>query len=124
METSRIFLIPTYVCVNSFFSSALSLAESDQVPMDADAKFAIKEYVNLYSAGAQSGGGFNLSAMLAVFLFGGIGFIAFCYGKKISSWKPMALGILLMVYPYFVSNALATYAIGAGLCAALYFFRD
>ena len=36
----------------------------------------------------------------------------------------MALGIALMVYPYFVPEIGMVYAIGGVLCAALFFWRD
>jgi hypothetical protein len=35
---------------------------------------------------------------------------------------PKWIGIGLMLYPYAVSQTWLLYAIGAGLCAALYFF--
>lgn len=57
-------------------------------------------------------------------LFGGIGFVAFVYGKKRASFKPMVIGVLLMGYPYFISNAVALYLIGIILTAALFIFRD
>lgn len=57
-------------------------------------------------------------------LFGAIGFGAFVYGRKMLAWKPMVLGVALMVYPYFIATTWALYAIGAGLCLALFFFRD
>ena len=57
-------------------------------------------------------------------LFGAVGFSAFIYGKKQSSAKPMLIGIALMAYPYFISNTLALYLVGAGLSASLFFFRD
>ena len=69
-------------------------------------------------------GGFDLWALAASFVFGVIGFYAFLNGKKEASWKRMILGILLMVYPYFVPGAWATWLVGAALCAVLYFWRD
>jgi hypothetical protein len=57
-------------------------------------------------------------------IFGAIGFVAFTYGKKMGSWKPMAIGALLLVFPYFVADTKMLYIIGGGLTAALYFFRD
>jgi hypothetical protein len=36
----------------------------------------------------------------------------------------LALGVALMVYPYFVSATWALWAIGLGLCAAVYYFRE
>ena len=53
------------------------------------------------------------------FLFGSIGFVAFVYGKKQASYKPLVIGILLMAYPYFVSNTILLYGIGILLTALL-----
>ena len=57
-------------------------------------------------------------------LFSAIGLGAFLYGKKGALWTPAIIGIVLMVYPYFVSETWILFAVGSGLCAALYFFRD
>ena len=57
-------------------------------------------------------------------IFGAIGFVAFMYGKRQVSWKAMAIGAALMVYPYFVSNTIAMYIVGVVLTAALFVFRD
>ena len=67
----------------------------------------------------------NLSAanLIGGFVFGAIGFVAFIYGKRMNLWKPMFLGIALMVYPYFISNDLAMIAIGAIGTTCLFFLR-
>jgi len=67
----------------------------------------------------------NLSAanLIGGFVFGSIGFVAFIYGKRMNLWRPMLLGIALMVYPYFVSNDLAMIVIGAAGTAGLFFLR-
>ena len=67
----------------------------------------------------------NLSAanLIGGFVFGSIGFVAFIYGKRMNLWKPMFLGIALMVYPYFISNDLAMIAIGSIGTACLFFLR-
>ena len=49
---------------------------------------------------------------------------AFVYGKKSALAKPMIIGVVLMVYPYFVSATWLTFLIGAALTAALFMFRD
>jgi hypothetical protein len=67
---------------------------------------------------------FDINQIIAGFIFGGIGFIAFVYGKRWTLWKPLALGLALMIYPYFVSDTLALYAIGTALTLALYFWRN
>ena len=62
--------------------------------------------------------------LIAQILFGSIGFAAFIYGKKQSSFKPLGIGAVLMVYPYLVHNTPALYVIGTLLTAALFLFRD
>ena len=64
------------------------------------------------------------AALFASLLFGVIGFAAFRYGKKHVLWAPIALGLALMVYPYFVSQVWLIYAIGCVLCAGLFVLRD
>lgn len=56
-------------------------------------------------------------------LFGGVGFVAFAYGKKQLRFKLMSIGIVLMVYPYFVPNTIALYSIGALLTVGLFVIR-
>lgn len=62
--------------------------------------------------------------LFAGLIFGSVGFVAFVYGKKQGRIKTMLLGVALMAYPYFVTNGLALWLIGAGLTAALFFLRD
>jgi hypothetical protein len=67
---------------------------------------------------------FSGANLIGGLLFGSIGFVAFVYGKRMHVWKPMFLGLALMVYPYFVANDIALFAIGAVGTAALFLFRD
>jgi hypothetical protein len=71
-----------------------------------------------------AGGGINWWNIIGGTVFSIIGWFAFLHGKKEKTWRPMVLGILLMVYPYFVSNTLLAFAIGIGLTAALYYWRE
>jgi hypothetical protein len=64
------------------------------------------------------------ASLFASMLFGIIGFAAFVYGKKQVLWRPMVIGVGLMAYPYFVSQLWLLYLIGAGLCAAVYLWRE
>ncbi|MEY2544916.1 MAG: hypothetical protein QOG48_33 [Verrucomicrobiota bacterium] len=66
---------------------------------------------------------FSAANLIAGFIFGSIGFVAFIYGKRMNLWKPMLCGIALMVYPYFVADALLNFAIGAVGTIALFFLR-
>ena len=62
--------------------------------------------------------------LLGSILFGAIGLGAFIYGKRMVLYKPMVIGIVLMAYPYFVSQTWLMYTIGCALCLGLYVFRD
>jgi hypothetical protein len=66
---------------------------------------------------------FSPANLFGGLIFGSIGFVAFIYGKRMNLWKPMFIGIALMAYPYFVSDALILSAIGVVLTAALFVFR-
>jgi len=74
--------------------------------------------VNLASEEAMpSLSGSNLVANL---LFSSIGFVGFIYGKRMSAWRPMFIGIALMAYPYFIEDTVTLCAIGAVGTAALF----
>lgn len=62
--------------------------------------------------------------ILGGLVFSAIGFVAFAYGKKQAQYKTLSLGIALIAFPYFVSNTIVFYAMGAALTAALFIFRD
>ena len=62
--------------------------------------------------------------LLGGLVFGAIGFVAFMYGKRQARVKRLAIGVVLMVYPYFVANTPALYAIGILLTASLFVVRD
>lgn len=67
---------------------------------------------------------FKLADMLGAGLFSAIGFAAFIYGKKESSFKIMITSVLLMGYPIVVTQTFWIYAVGAALTASLFVFRD
>lgn len=96
--------------------NALSLPQGQEV---------MRTYLNAYGVeGGVGGGGSFLAKAIAWIIFGCIGFVAFIYGKKQASWKPLVIGIALMVYPYFFSGTLALYGVGTALTAVLYFWRE
>jgi hypothetical protein len=68
-------------------------------------------------------GDLSLGTILVAVLFGLVGFAAFRHGKKNSEPRPLFLGIALMAYGYFVSNAWLSLAIGAVLTLLLFFPR-
>jgi hypothetical protein len=63
------------------------------------------------------------AALFAYLIFGVIGFAAFTFGRRGGRWKQMGIGLALMLYPYFVSDAWPLYLIGFALCGALYYWR-
>ena len=58
-----------------------------------------------------------MATFLLGMLFGAIGLGYFVYGRRQQAPIPLASGVLLMVFPFFVPNAWATFLIGALLCA-------
>jgi len=65
----------------------------------------------------------NTSSLLWGLLFGSVGLGFFMYGKKQKAVVPLACGLALMVFPYFVTNTLLLVLIGFALIALPYFFR-
>lgn len=65
----------------------------------------------------------SIAELVAGFLFGSIGFVAFVYGKREALWRPMFTGLALMIYPYFVAQTLPLFAIGTVLTVSLLFAR-
>jgi hypothetical protein len=65
----------------------------------------------------------NTAVLLWGIVFSSIGMGFFIYGKKQKANIPLACGILLMVYPYFIDSTLLIVSIGAVLTAIPYFIR-
>jgi hypothetical protein len=65
----------------------------------------------------------NTSSLLWGLLFGSAGLGFFVYGRKQRAVVPLVCGLLLMVFPYFVSNVALLVAVGIVLCAVPYFLR-
>lgn len=63
---------------------------------------------------------FDPSYLALSFLIGGIGTVAFVYGKRQGRMPAMLAGIVLVVFPYFVSSLLAMTLIAGGVLAALW----
>jgi hypothetical protein len=86
----------------------------------------INSVLNTYglSGLAGGGGGINVGYWVANILFGIIGWCAFSYGRKEKNYRPVVIGLVLMVYPYFITNTILTFAVGFALTSALYFWRE
>jgi hypothetical protein len=63
---------------------------------------------------------FDIGSLLASMIIGGAGFVAFVYGKKQTRLPHMVAGVVLMVYPYFVSSVWLMFAIAVAILASLY----
>lgn len=65
----------------------------------------------------------DTASLLWGLLFGSIGLGFFIYGKNQKALVPAACGVMLMIFPYFVSSMPLLVAIGVALIAAPYFIR-
>lgn len=63
------------------------------------------------------------ASLLWGLLFGSVGLGYFLYGKKQKAVVPLVCGLTLMIFPYFIGNAILLVAIGAALTAVPYFLR-
>ena len=67
---------------------------------------------------------FSAAKIFAYLIFGAIGLVVFMYGKKNKLFRPLVIGLALMVYPYFISGTFLLYFTGIALTALLYFWRE
>lgn len=65
----------------------------------------------------------DTSSLLWGLLFGSIGLGYFVYGRRQKAVVPLVCGLVLMVYPYFVSNTIVLVALGVALMVVPYFIR-
>jgi hypothetical protein len=64
----------------------------------------------------------DVSTLLWGVLFGSIGMGYFVYGKRQRRGAALVAGVMLCVFPYFVSNTILTVLLGALFMALPYFF--
>ncbi len=62
--------------------------------------------------------------LMAGLLFSSIGFVGLAYGRRMSLWKPMFLGIAMMAYPYFIENTITICVLGVLGSIGLFLLRD
>ena len=83
--------------------------------------------VSIECAGGRFSPFIRIADILALLLWGlvfsSIGLGYFLYGKKQKAVVPLVCGIVLMIFPYFVSNLWWLIGIGVVLIAIPYFYR-
>ena len=93
-----------------------------------DTKELMQEVAQIYTGSDGSTNnliaGFTVAGLMGGILFGGIGFVAFVFGKRNSEFKPLIIGILLMGYPLFIKNTMVLYLVGIVLTVILFYWRD
>jgi predicted cobalt transporter CbtA len=62
-------------------------------------------------------------ALFASFVFSSIGLALVVYGKRAARLPPALVGLVLLVYPYFVGRAWLIVAIGTALLGVLWLVR-
>ena len=62
--------------------------------------------------------------IIAGLIFGVIGMGALSYGRKLELWKPQVIGLVMMGYSYFFSNAWLLWLVGVGLLVTLWYHHD
>lgn len=67
---------------------------------------------------------FDGYTLMAGFVFGVIGMWMFREGRRKENMNATVIGVLLMVYPYFVESRKATFGVGLGLCGLAYLIWD
>ena len=65
----------------------------------------------------------DTASLLWGLLFGSIGFGFFWYGKNQKALVPALCGLVLMIFPYFISSTLSMVIVGAVLMAIPWFIR-
>ncbi|KQY54961.1 hypothetical protein [Lysobacter sp. Root494] len=65
----------------------------------------------------------DVAALFWGLLFSSIGLGYFIYGKRQQAPVPLVCGIVLMVFPYFVSGPWTLVLVGGALMALPYFVR-
>lgn len=62
---------------------------------------------------------FDANSLLLSLLIGCVGFVCFAYGKRQQRFPQMLAGVVLSIYPYFVSNLALMGAIAVAVLALM-----
>jgi hypothetical protein len=63
---------------------------------------------------------FDAGSLLSSMLVSSVGFVLFVYGRKMGRPPHIVTGLVLLIFPYFVANILAMFAIAAAVCFGLW----
>lgn len=101
---------------------AAGAAASEGLKGFADSFGGTDTGVNFAGGGGGGGGifGFSVGWIFASLVVSAIGFVLLNYGRKMGRIPQVVVGVLLMVYPYFVPSLVPMVIVGAGLCVALW----
>lgn len=67
---------------------------------------------------------FDISSLIAGFVFGVVGWWMFKQGRKKENKKVIGISVALMAYPYFIEGAIKNWGLGFLLCFIAYYFWD
>jgi hypothetical protein len=62
----------------------------------------------------------DFNELFASLVVSAVGFVAFVYGKRQGRAPQMLAGLVLMIFPYFVSNWFLIFGIGVAVVAAMW----
>jgi hypothetical protein len=63
---------------------------------------------------------FDPSSLFLSLIVSSVGFVLFTYGRKQDRFPHLAAGLVLMIYPYFVGNAVPMLLVGAAIVGGLW----
>jgi hypothetical protein len=64
--------------------------------------------------------GFTAGSLFASLLVSGVGLVLTSYGKKMARPPQLVVGLVMLIYPYFVPRVVPMLIVGAVLLAALW----
>lgn len=63
----------------------------------------------------------DVNSLLASMVVSSVGFVFFFYGKRMSRPPHLIIGLVLMIYPYFIASVLPMFGVALVLVALLWF---
>lgn len=67
---------------------------------------------------------FTPQNLLGSLIFSLIGMMAFAWGKRKTEFRPLIIGLVLMGYPYFITETWLLYAVGVVLTVTLFVWKE